>query len=210
MFEKDRHSCLVTRALLRYLLSVCTGLDANGFGFEENSFGKPDLKPGLTDYSIKFNLSHSSGITACALVLERDIGIDVENNTRKIELDLADRYFSKPESDYLKTCPKGRRQKGYFDFWTLKESYIKARGKGLSIGLDKFSFDIAKEKIGIRFHESLNDSPEQWQFFKFSPEKDITASISLLADNDNPYTLAIYNCIPFKGFQKKENIKIMA
>ncbi|MDI6687881.1 MAG: 4'-phosphopantetheinyl transferase superfamily protein [Desulfobacterales bacterium] len=204
VFEKDKHSCLVTRALLRFVLSACTCCDPELFEFIENNYGKPDLKPGLVTMPVKFNISHSRNVTACALALGSEIGMDIEDHSRKIDLNIADRFFSKPESEYLRSCPDKDRQEVFFDFWTLKESYIKARGMGLSIGLDKFGFKIDKKNVCINFHESLNASPEQWKFFRFSPVENYKAAISIQSDLKNSFKLHIYRCIPFKEIKKQD------
>jgi len=209
VFEKDRHNSLVTRALLRSLLSACTRRDPDSFEFIENEYGKPDLKPGCVKTPLKFNLSHSSGVTACALALDYEIGVDIENHHRKIDLNIADRFFSKSEAEYLDRCPERDKQKVFFDFWTLKESYIKARGMGLSIGLDKFSFEIGKKNIFINFHKSLKDHQDQWQFFKFSPVKDFTAAISIQTSFNTPLKLHIHKCIPFAGHEEVKLIDII-
>lgn len=204
VFEKDRHNSLVTRALLRFLLSAYTDQNPESLEFIENRYGKPDLKPGLINMSVKFNLSHSSGVTACALAMASQIGMDIENYHRKIDLTIADRYFSESESEYLKKCPDRDKQEVFFDIWTLKESYIKARGMGLSIGLDKFSFTIDGENICVDFDESLDDFCDQWRFFRFSPLENYKAAISIRSALENTYKLRIYKCIPFreiKGLQ---------
>lgn len=209
MFEKDQHACLVTRALLRYLLSICTHKAPRYFDFFENAYGKPDLKQGLVDLPVKFNLSHSSGVTACALTLENDIGMDVEDYRRKVDVSISNRYFAPSEAADVKKCSQKHGIKRFFDFWTLKESYIKARGMGLSIALDRFSFDIAANKITIRFDPSLEDTPEQWQFFKFSPIDNYMTAISVRTTQDPPFKLNIYNCIPFEKITRQENTDIM-
>ncbi|MCP4021414.1 MAG: 4'-phosphopantetheinyl transferase superfamily protein [Desulfobacteraceae bacterium] len=143
-------------------------------------------------------------MTGIALVLDREIGLDIEDFKREIDIDIADRYFSKPESQYLKNCPGNRQQEVFFDLWTLKESYIKAKGMGLSLGLDKFSFHFHNEKIGITFHESIKDVPSQWQFFKFSPQKNYTAAISVQPDPKAACKLNIFQCIPFTEIKRQD------
>ena len=207
VFEKDQHNCLVTRALVRFVLSAYTDQDPESFEFIENRYGKPDLKPGLIKMPVKFNLSHSSGVTACALAIDSEIGMDIENYHRKIDLTIADRFFSKSESEYVKKCPDKDKQEVFFDFWTLKESYIKARGMGLSIDLDKFSFEIDKKNICINFHESLNDSCDQWRFFQFSPVENYKAAISIQSVLKTTYKLHIHECIPFRKIKKLKQFR---
>ncbi len=197
VFEKDKRCCLVTRALQRFVLSLFTKKACKNFEFVDNEFGKPFLKPGTLNPPIEFNLSHSGNLTGCALTLDREIGMDIENIIRKIDLAIAHRFFSKAESDYLKNIPVKHVSEVFFDFWTLKESYIKAKGMGLSIGLDKFTFKLDQEKIGVDFDESLQEVSNQWRFVKFSPLENYKVAISIRANPDTHLKLHIYNCIPF-------------
>ena len=61
-----------------------------------------------------------------------EVGIDVENIGRSINLDLARRFFAPAEVAFLEQMPENQRQATFFLFWTLKEAYVKARGVGLS------------------------------------------------------------------------------
>lgn len=206
IFEKDRHTCLVTRALLRYVLSLCTALPPEQFEFTENEYGKPALATHSVFLPITFNLSHSQGLTACALTLHYDIGMDVENWRRTLEPEIANRYFAPSEAACLQQCPAAARTKLFFDFWTLKESFIKARGMGLSMGLDTFSFQL-EPGVSVAFADSIPDTPDLWQFFRFEPVADYKAAISIRAPRSTPLNLYIYKCIPLRDIKKMRKDK---
>ncbi|MBA3008968.1 MAG: 4'-phosphopantetheinyl transferase superfamily protein [Desulfobacula sp.] len=209
VFGRDRHNCLVTRGLLRFVLSWCTGICPSAFGFEENAYGKPGLIPGVTDIPIQFNLSHAGGLTACAVVLDHEIGIDVEDATREIDVNIADRFFSPQEADYLGQTRAQDKKAVFFDFWTLKESYIKAKGKGLSIPLDKFSFTIGKNSTLIGFDTAYTDTPENFSFFRFPLLKKFKAAITLQAPKTKKFDLSIYQCVPFQQVKRQDQIQII-
>lgn len=196
LFEKDRRICVVTRALLRFVLSACTGREPESFEFCENAHGKPALKQALVRMPVEFNLSHSGGAAACALTLGRDIGVDIENLERAVDLKVAERFFTRDEAAYVRKMPPESRPAAFFDLWTLKESYIKARGTGLSIGLDQFGFQIDRG-ISVRFEPSLNDSPDAWTFFRFSPVRNYRAAVAVRAPAGTACRLRVFQCIPF-------------
>lgn len=174
-FEKHQHQYLITRALIRSLLSHYMPATApQNWRFDQNKWGKPSLPSEQNPQGLRFNLSHTDGLIACALTLENDLGVDVEDITREGEtVKIADRYFSPQEYQQLIALPETRQNDRFFDLWTLKESYIKAWGKGLAIPLDEFSFsfreDDASISEGIRLstQPQRQDQPEQWRFWSW-------------------------------------------
>ncbi len=201
-FEKDRHLCLVTRALLRYLLSEYTGRDPGSFSFRTNEYGKPSLVSDPSGQDIRFNLSHSSGMVVCGLTLGHDIGVDVESPDRNVDLAISRRFFSEHEANQVDSCPKSRKTERFFDIWTLKEAYIKARGKGLSIPLDSFSFDLDKPDINIRFRDQCDAGAKLsgWQFFRWHPENRVT--VAACVQSPDIMSIETFHCIPFEHIRQ--------
>ena len=165
--EKHRHECLVTRALVRTTLSrYCPEVGPAAWKFVQVGNGRPEPAPGLTRHPLRFNLSHTDGLIACAVTLNRAIGVDVESLERRGEtVAIADRYFAVSEVRALHAQPAERQRERFFSYWTLKESYIKARGLGLAIPLEQFAFDLdGPGPIRISFDSRLADDPNVWQF----------------------------------------------
>jgi 4'-phosphopantetheinyl transferase len=98
----------------------------------------------------------------------RAVGIDVECLPyRGPCLDIAERFFSPTEVSTLHSLPSSYQPSEFIKYWTLKESYVKARGTGLSISLGDFFFQIhenPKGRIDVCFAPALNDHSERWQF----------------------------------------------
>ena len=168
-FEKDRHTYVVTRALIRTVLSKYSPTAPDSWQFAQNRYGRPELLRKSNAPPIRFNLSHTSGVVACILALERDVGIDVEELTRKTDtIELADRFFSSDEVSALRGLKREDQAERFFSYWTLKESYIKAIGTGLSMPLDSFSFHLKQGyPARISFGPEIEDDPSTWQFAQF-------------------------------------------
>jgi len=166
VFGKDRDLYQVAHALVRTTLSRYADVDPTLWRFATNRYGRPDIILPDATPSLRFNLSHTPGMAICAVALDREVGVDVEDlQRRKVNLSIAHHYFSSREVADLMSLPEHRQQDAFFDYWTLKESYIKARGMGLSIPLDQFSFHLATDRpIEISFAPPLNDDPSSWQF----------------------------------------------
>ncbi|QED47037.1 4'-phosphopantetheinyl transferase family protein [Cytobacillus dafuensis] len=133
---------LYSELLIRFIISNRHELIDTKIDFACNEFGKPYLRQAET--SLHFNISHSGEWIVCVLD-EHQVGIDVEE-IRPIDLGLAKRFFSVKEVSELKETPKEKKLAKFYDLWTLKESYIKAVGKGLSIPLDSFSILTVKNE----------------------------------------------------------------
>jgi 4'-phosphopantetheinyl transferase len=95
--------------------------------FETQPQGKPVLIT-ASSFPIQFNVSHTRGVAFIALTTQHAVGIDVEWIDRKVQdRDIAERYFSTRESEYLASLAPPERTHQFFSYWTCKEAYLKAR-----------------------------------------------------------------------------------
>ncbi len=141
VFERDRWQFLITRALVRTMLSRYATVAPADWRFITNEYGRPevlDRPAGVAD--LRFNLSHTDGLIACAVTVGREVGVDVERITRAVTHDIPGRFFAPREVADLRALPEHDQPRVFFDYWTLKEAYIKARGMGLSLPLSDFAF----------------------------------------------------------------------
>lgn len=168
-FERDRHRYLVTRAMVRTVLSKYSDVAPRDWRFAVNDYGKPSIAAEHTQArGIEFNLSHTDGLVVLGISRGRVLGVDVENvRAREIDLETADRFFASAEVAALRALPSQQQRQRFFDYWTLKESYIKARGMGLSIPLGSFAFSFKDPaQIGLTIDSSLQDSAGRWLFWQ--------------------------------------------
>ncbi len=164
-FERHRHAFLVSHALLRCTLSRYADVAPQAWGFVENEHGRPEIATPARVPPLRFNLSHTEALCACAVTLTRDLGVDVETHTRRrVNLEVADRFFTDEESRALRELAPHEQPGRFLELWTLKEAYIKARGMGLALSLRRFAFRIVDGQPAVNFLEGLEDDPAQWQF----------------------------------------------
>src|SRR5262249_34435137 len=149
-FPSGRRDYLVTRALVRLALSRYAAVPPERWRFTKGRYGRPEIAEPLITPRLRFNVSHTVGMVACLITVERDVGVDVETTARAGRpLEIADRYFSPAESRTLRRLPGAEQRDRFFEYWTLKESFIKAMGVGISMGLKTFSFDPDANPIRI-------------------------------------------------------------
>jgi 4'-phosphopantetheinyl transferase len=176
VFEKDRRLFLAARVLVRTVLSRYAAVDPADWRFDAGSHGRPHIAGpalGLAE-GLHFNLSHAPGLVACAVSAAHPAtGVDVERLDRARDpLALADRYFAPSEVEALRACPAADRALLFFTFWTLKESYIKARGLGLALPLDGFAFALRDGAVSVHFEEEMGDDAARWRFALFEAGPD--------------------------------------
>jgi 4'-phosphopantetheinyl transferase len=179
--DRAKHLHLVSRALLRTGLSRHAEVQPQSWRFAAGEHGRPEIAAPAGHDELRFNLSHTDGLVALAVVRRLDVGVDVEHVHRRREtVGIADRFFAAAEVAELRSLPAEQQQSRFFDYWTLKESYIKARGMGLAIPLGKFAFSLAPGAApAIAFDDALGDDPRQWQFGLFSPTPDHRLALGL-------------------------------
>jgi 4'-phosphopantetheinyl transferase len=179
-FEADRTRHIVGRAILRMLIGRCVGVPADQLRFEQGMFGKPRLAAGVRN-GLEFNLSHSGSLVLIAVCRNRAVGVDVARMRRDMATDaIATRFFSLGECRDLAKVVGEARSAAFFECWTRKEAYVKARGDGLSLGLDQFdvSFLPGEEP---RLLETRHDPADarRWTLRALDPGRDYKAAIAV-------------------------------
>ena len=142
-FAKDRNHFIAARGVLRTLLSAYLGINSDELRFSYAEKGKPSLEESQ-QCAINFNLAHSHGMAIYAFSSGREVGVDLEYLREDLAGEkIAERFFSPREIEILKNVPAELRKEAFFNCWTRKEAYIKARGEGLSMPLDEFDVSFA-------------------------------------------------------------------
>lgn len=177
-FLRDRRRYIACRGLLRLLLAEATGSDPGALVFEYGPFGKPTLRR-VTGRSVQFNVSHSGGYALVALARAGEVGVDLEYVRHLDDLDrLADVVFSERERCELAGLAPRDREGAFFNGWTRKEAYLKARGDGLQRALDSFDVTLAPgEPARLLRVAGQPKEPERWVFSSFEPVAGYTAAV---------------------------------
>lgn len=179
-FQRDRRRYLVTRALLRTVLSRYAPVAPEDWDFRANAYGRPHaVNQEAQNSQLTFNLSHTNHLIALGVAHDRMIGVDTENcRLERVSLDMANRFFAAEEVANLRALPEECQRERFYEFWTLKESYIKARGLGLSIPLDSFCFDLSRQhRISLSTRSDQRDSPVNWQFWQYRLAPDYLVAV---------------------------------
>ncbi|MBL9090150.1 MAG: 4'-phosphopantetheinyl transferase superfamily protein [Planctomycetaceae bacterium] len=193
LFERDRRSYAISHGLLRIILSAYAAVEPSLWRYRHNDYGKPEIAEPAQHCALRFNLSHTRGAMLCGVTRDGELGVDVEATARDAScVELADRYFSPSEVADLRRLPIDARRDRFFRLWTLKEAYIKARGMGLAIPLDQFSYAFSDGEptptVRISFAPPLIDDPQNWQFTERRMTPSFRAAAAVAAFDRRPAT----------------------
>ncbi|MEE1928909.1 4'-phosphopantetheinyl transferase superfamily protein [Streptomyces sp. TRM 70351] len=204
LFEQDRRQYLVAHALVRRVLALESGLPEAEAVIWRSARGRPFLQRppvGLPrgGQELDFNLSHAEGHNLLGVVRSHRIGVDVERVDRGEQgLDANIETFARDERDWVAQAAPGRtRDCRTLRLWTLKEAYAKARGLGLGLPFDSFSFTLHEERGVLAFRPPESEGVLPWRFLELEPEPGVLAAVALLADDGVPSSLQLHRGFPW-------------
>jgi len=177
-FYKDKRCYVVGKGVLRLLSGKYLNNDAKAIVFEYGKQGKPKFK---YEAHLNFNVSHSGDIAIIGFVYDHTIGIDIEIIKDDFDtLEIANNFFSKKEIAELRKIPNPQKHIAFYRCWTRKESFIKAKGQGLSFPLDSFSVSIDSDEKSELLETKWDEHEKNfWNLFSFSPKEKYIGAISV-------------------------------
>ncbi len=189
--QAKRHEYLVTRVLVRTVLGEILGCPPERLRFVPNAWGRPELAPDVSSTPVYFNVSHTDGLVVCLVSTTHQVGVDTEQLARAPTLlKLAPRVFSVREQNDLAALAGASQARRAVDLWTLKESYIKARGMGLALPLAKFSCCFDKNGVQLEFCEDFPDDGRQWQLQTHTFSEHVVSTVLELTSDPCHFTVA--------------------
>ncbi len=184
-FARDRDHYIAGRGLLRSILGNYLATEPGQLRFSYNPYGKPELQSPANSGALQFNLAHSRGLALYAFTRRRQIGIDVEMIRPDFATEeIAARFFSPAEIAVLRALPREVQPVAFFNCWTRKEAFIKARGMGLSLPLDQFVVAFAPGESPALV--SAADDPqaaEHWAIAALEPGNGYAAALAVEGRN---------------------------
>jgi len=182
-FHTDGDRFIAARSSLRTILARYLWTRPAELKFGVNPFGKPHLVPGQDQLGLRFNLSHSHEMALLAVARNRDVGVDIEFMRRDFATDdIAQRFFSRSEVNQLESIASELKTKAFFNCWTRKEAYIKARGEGLSFPLDQFDVSFAPNApAALLANRRDRKEVSRWSFQALCPAPEYAAALAVEA-----------------------------
>lgn len=200
-FARDRRTYVTTRALVRWVLTHYAEVAPSEWRFRDTNEGRPVLAEDQFRLApLSFSLSHARGMIACAVRRHLAIGVDVEVAvSHGDEVEIAEDCFAHEEAAALRTISPARRAARFLEYWTLKESYVKARGAGLRLPLNQVSFSFPTDsQVVFSIGEVLGDAATRWRFWQLRPSTAHVLSVCIERAG-TPEVLTIRQCVPLRS-----------
>jgi 4'-phosphopantetheinyl transferase len=192
--ESDRRVFELAHGLLRHALSSVAPVNPAGWRFEVEPGGRPYVAGAEAELGLRFSLSHTHGLAACAVALERDVGVDAESLTRELDVDdLARGCLSDEERLAFASLDGARRREELLARFTMKEAYLKARGVGLALGLRSFAVSLDPPAL---LKPPPDDDASGWVFERHLPSPRHTLAVAARRRPDERLRLRYFDGLP--------------
>lgn len=173
-YEREQHAYIISQAVLRLLISVYLDMEPAEVILVASKKGKPYL---VNEPSLYFNISNSHEICVYAFSRDAEVGIDIEKIRELPDLDqLIKQNLTTNEKTYLHKYPKNKLAL-FFQFWTFKESYLKAIGEGMRLTPENLEFSVNDGTIRLR-SVTYGFEATDWQFKRFTREGNYTGTLT--------------------------------
>ena len=170
-FQKDREHFIVARGLLRVILGHYLRMEPSKLRFCYGNHGKPALAREVGGDGLRFNSTRSHGLALYAITRNREIGVDLERVRPGVaEEHIAEQFFSPREADTLRALPINTRKEAFFNCWTRKEAYMKAKGEGLSLPTNRFEVSLVPgEPAALLSTDGDPQEASHWSLQELTP-----------------------------------------
>lgn len=186
-FIDDRKRTLCGETMIRYLIQDKLKICGSEVRFISNEYGKPYLENNEEFY---FSISHSGAYVICGISTE-EVGVDIEL-IKPIDIEPFAKVFT--ETEYQEIVDSGNNSLNqFYTYWTLKESYIKYKGKGLSIPMDSFSLVKEKQKYTLK----ENTDGLHFSTFKFGGNYIISVTCKTMLQAKDVHNLKMREIIEY-------------
>jgi 4'-phosphopantetheinyl transferase len=164
------------REPLKALLGVYLGLPAESVILRNDEHGRPELAAPWNAL-LQFNWSHCAGKALIAVARGITPGIDIERvYVRPRALDIAERFFHPEETAALTALNESQRELAFLQLWTGKEAVVKALGRGIAFGLQRFCVSVPPAPARLLWLDG--EEAAQWQLHALDTGAQHVASLA--------------------------------
>jgi 4'-phosphopantetheinyl transferase len=172
---RDHRRGTPAEPLVRAWVAAELGVAEDTIRLTRDAHGRPRFAGALQGFDASW--SHSGGGLLIALGEGVDVGVDLEQaRPRPRALELADRFFHASEYAWLHGLPEPDRNEAFLRLWCAKEAVLKAHGRGIAFGLDKFGLADLGGMLGMAHAHAGLGGP--WSVHEWAPRPGYRAALA--------------------------------
>ena len=176
-FAIDRQRFIVRRAMLRQLVAGYVGQPAAALEFTTNSFGKPQLATAGAAGNLQFNLSGAAGCALYGFTRNNALGVDLAHHRTEFDWrEIVAHFFHPNEAAHIRQLPPPEQAREFYQLWTLKEAFVKARGVGLTDPLAQADFTALLRNAPEPFTDGAG---RRWRWISWEPTATAAAALAV-------------------------------
>ena len=191
-YAQVRQQYIQVRVAVRQILAAYLHEPAQKIRFAKGEYGKPYL----LDYpAVQFSLSHSGVQLMLAISTVGMVGVDIEDvqKSRTALTGLVEKCFAPAEIAYWNTLDSTQQLLEFYRFWTSKEAFVKAVGRGIAVGLAHCVVTTEGNPAFVRIPAEYG-CPQDWRLFNFSAEPHFIGAL-VVETRDLPNTFCLPNFV---------------
>ncbi|MFN3649590.1 MAG: 4'-phosphopantetheinyl transferase family protein [Armatimonadota bacterium] len=177
---RDRDLHLAAHAHLRQVLSQYADDPPEAWRFTRNRYDRPFVENPSLRGRLYFSLTHTAGLAVTLVSTIEEAGVDSECLGRKVGIHRVARGVFAPSeyADLLALAEEAQRER-FLQLWTLKEAYIKARGMGMALPLQRFAYRFEGGAVALEVDPEIDPNPAPWRAatFQLGPEHQVALAV---------------------------------
>jgi len=181
--KKHRDYYVSSHGKLRTILASYTNIPPEKLCFAVEVFGKPYLIIDGNASKVTFNLSHTDNKMLLAVGYQQEIGVDIEAWNDRVDFTLvANACFAESERLFWQSLPSPKKDAAFYQFWTRKESFVKAVGAGITIGVADIISSVNGEAVFLAIPTAYG-AAQDWQVIDLQLGHGISAALVVKHNN---------------------------
>ena len=183
-FDQHRRRFIVRRGALRLILARHAGTAPQAIRYAGGAASKPHIAAPEQACALRFSASSSQELGAVALARDRELGLDVEEVRPDRDHELITRQLAGEEAAALQRLEPTARIAAFFDLWTCKEAYLKAKGSGLNAPLDCFAVDAGSATPRLMWSALERGGPPCWSLRRLALRPGFASCVAVSGECD--------------------------
>lgn len=200
--KRDRTRYVIECAMVRSVLSRYAPVSPRQWRIVEDAHGRRTIDGKCIGASpISVDISHADRLILLGVTSRQALGVGSENISARVAAsNMADRCFSWHEIAKLRALPEALQHDRFLEYWTLKESYLKAQSASPKIHPQWFSFELTqKEDISVSFSPAMDDDPNRWRFWLLRISNELLIAVCAQRVNEIAQRLVSRKIVPLAG-----------